>query len=186
VNFRQFRQDSFNRGNGLGRDRRRPQFPSVQDFCTMLREHGLFSFRRAKKQMNPQELQSFVQGQEGENNLFQTAWDGGDEYMQVLANYIISDRNDITPKPTTVQIAANRIAASWDKELVEFAERVESHDWFADFADQASVGRRARERYLELEKIATEKGGFYQLILSLKAQEIGDTIRNGPKKETEQ
>lgn len=182
MDYRQMRQNIINRANGLIRDRRTNTLPSVVDFRDMLERHGLFSFCLAKPDMTLEQMRDFVKAQERENGFFHIAWNGGDEYMRVMVNHMCSQKVDSSNDPSEIDTVVERMTQAWDEDLQKFCKDVENHDWYHHFSEDASVDRHGAENYLRLENIASQKGGFYQLILSQKAQEIGESIRNNSKR----
>ena len=68
------------------------------------------------------------------------------------------------------------------QDFTSFARSVRHHDWYADFADDSKVARRAHENMKALKEWAERGGEIYKAYLSKHATQVADNISNGPKK----
>lgn len=142
---------------------RRQRFPSVTEFCTMLRQHT-FYFREAKRasEMKGDDLDCMIRRLEQEMNLYRLAWEGGDEYMQVLSSYMTSERERLIPKKTTEDHAAAAIIQVTDPAVLDYAVRLQRFDWYHSFSDDGAVLRNGADGEEKLKKEGINKGGIYK------------------------
>lgn len=145
---------------------RRPRFPSIQDFIQMFNIHQ-WSFLRAKFEMNPEEIRSFVQALELEADVMKVAWDGGDEYMQVLANHLTNAMVSHAQR-TAFEVAAVNFVNSLGEEFAKYVEDLTTHDWYYRESDDITVYRRGLNREEQLKTLAA-RGDLWQLAYDTEA-----------------
>ena len=156
---------------------RKVRFPSVSEYCTMLRDH-VFTFRHAKRasDQSPQELELMVQNMDREMYLYRLAWEGGDEYMQALSSFMSIQREQLIPRKTQEDLAAEAIIQITDTEIMEYALRLERFDWYHSFSDDGAVLRNGAAGEEALKKIANEKGGMYKQLWDLYTKKRSDNL----------
>ena len=68
------------------------------------------------------------------------------------------------------------------QDFTSFARSVRHHDWYADFADDSKVSRRAHENMKALKEWAERGGEIYKVYLAKHATQVADNISDGPKR----
>lgn len=160
---------------------RRPRFPSLMDFCDLLRKHEFF-FKNSVTgpEMRLEDLEKMKEVIDRELQLYQIAWSGGDDYMKTLASYVTSQKNTLVSRTSEEKLALE-LYQFLDQDLKNYQQRLNYHDWYHSFSDDGNVMRNGAAREEVLYKIAKAKGGLYEQLWNHYSDERTNNIRNSGK-----